>query len=305
MINVDWSTIRPLDGSQQKGFEELCVQLARLEISPNPQFYRPGIPDGGAECYDILDNGDEWAWQAKYFIGMSVKQWPQIDESIKTVLEKHPRLIRYYICIPWDLPDARIENRQSAKERWDVHVKKWEGWASERGMKVEYIYWGSSELIDRISRPEFISKYRFWFDKKFFDIPWFEARLEEALLAAGPRYTPEITVNIPLSSEFEAFGRTEQFFNDLKSSARLIREKMRTFEYNNSKIVDPTLEPLISIFISNVQDILSELGLIEYLPVGALPFQKIVDKIDIHQSDLKPKLANSYTLNLIKVAHFI
>jgi len=280
MIGVDWNAIRPLNGTQADGFEELCAQLARVESPPGSQFIRKGTPDGGVECYAILSNGDEWGWQAKYFDVIGDSQWQQIDKSIETALEKHPRLIRYFVCIPLNLPDARIDNRRSAQDRWDEHVVKWSGWASERGMTVEFLYWGSSELIDRITRPEFISKYRFWFDARAFDTPWFTARLEEAVRAAGARYTPEIHVDLPIAAEFEAFGRTERFFDGVKAHARDIREKLRNFEFSDPKTIEPTYDTSVSASISEVQEILTSLGSIEFLPVGVLPFRQIADKID-------------------------
>jgi hypothetical protein len=39
---------------------------------------------------------------------------------------------------------------------------------------------------------------------------WFTARLDEALKTAGPRYTPEVHVDLPIAGELEAFGRTER-----------------------------------------------------------------------------------------------
>lgn len=276
MIGVDWNAIRPLDGSQQKGFEELCAQLARLELPVVLSIIRVGTPDGGVECYATLPDGNELGWQAKYVHAIEDSQWSQIDRSIKTALEKHPHLIKYYICVPWDRPDGRIEGRQSAKDRWDEHVAKWTGWASEHGMTVEFIYWGSSELIDRISRPNFVSKLRFWFDARAFDTPWFTARLEEAVKAAGARYTPEIHVDLPIATEFEAFGRTERFFNGLKSQAKEIRENLQNFNGYDFITVEPKER---TAFVSKVQEILTNLGSIEFLPVGTLPFQRIIDRI--------------------------
>jgi hypothetical protein len=107
-FNLDWSGIRPLNGSSHNGFEELCAQLAENEIPKGARFERKGTPDAGVECYAILDDGTEWGWQAKYFDSLGNSQWSQLDDSVETALDKHPRLVRYFICIPLDLPDARI-----------------------------------------------------------------------------------------------------------------------------------------------------------------------------------------------------
>src|ERR1043166_9090225 len=96
-VNIDWNGIRPLNGGHDKGFEELCAQLARAEAPPASQFVRKGTPDAGVECYAILRDDSEWGWQPKYFDALGDSQWSQIDESVGKALEKHPRLVRYFV----------------------------------------------------------------------------------------------------------------------------------------------------------------------------------------------------------------
>src|ERR1700730_809241 len=142
-MNIDWSAIRPLNGSRADGFEELCAQLARAECPHDSRFERKGTPDAGVECYAVLGDRGEWGWQAKYFDTLGDSQWSQIDDSVKQALQKHPKLVRYFICVPLDRADARVGGRRSAKERWDDHIAKWASWASEHNMSVEFVYWGS------------------------------------------------------------------------------------------------------------------------------------------------------------------
>ncbi len=278
-INIDWNAIRPLNGSRANGFEELCAQLARAESPAGSWFERKGTPDAGVESYAVLGDGSEWGWQAKYFDGFGDSQWSQLDDSVKTALEKHPRLVRYFVCVPLDRPDARIEGRRSARERWDEHVQKWAGWASARSMTVEFVYWGSHELLERLVRPQHVGRIRFWFDVRGFDAAWFTARLDEALKTAGPRYTPEIHVDLPIAAELEAFGRTEGFFDRIKAHARDLRKKLRTFGYTESKSVEPTLDASGSALSSQVQAVLTELGAVTVQPIGDLPFQRIADQV--------------------------
>ena len=107
-LTLDWNAIRPLDGARDKGFEELCAQLARKESPWGSEFVRKGSPDAGVECFAILSDGGEWGWQAKYFDSLGESQWLQLDKSVKTAIEKHPRLVRYHVCVPLDRPDARL-----------------------------------------------------------------------------------------------------------------------------------------------------------------------------------------------------
>ena len=104
-----------MNGTQKGGFEELRCQLASR--------VRPGDADAGVECFATLPDGSEWAWQAKFFRTLGDNQWKQIDKSIRTALDKHPSLARYYVCVPLDLADPRVEKQDWALDKWDTHVK--------------------------------------------------------------------------------------------------------------------------------------------------------------------------------------
>ncbi len=64
-LDLDWNSIRALNGSKRDGFEELCTQLARADCPPGSRFERKGTPDSGVEAYVVHPNQTEWAWQAK------------------------------------------------------------------------------------------------------------------------------------------------------------------------------------------------------------------------------------------------
>lgn len=277
-MTLDWNSIRPLNGGRDKGFEELCAQLARAEAPSGSAFVRKGTPDAGVECYAILSDGTEWGWQSKYVDNLGNSQWSQIDKSIKTALKKHPKLVRYFVCVPLDRADARIDGRKSAKDRWDDNVAKWSGWASNLGMTVEFVYWGGHELVERLARPVHIGRRRFWFDVVGFDAPWFTARLDEAVDAAGPRYTPKVHVDLPIAWEFEAFGRTDRVFDREKARARRIREKLRAVQYSQGAS-EPTADAELAAVSSKVQAVLTAIGAIEALATGPLPFRDISEQI--------------------------
>jgi hypothetical protein len=149
---MDWSNLRPWEGSQNKAFEELCCQLAHADIpAPAAHFYRKGTPDAGVECFWILPNGDEHAWQAKFLFELGSAQWGEIDESVQTAIDKHPRLVKYTVCLSLDLPDARVTRRsgtrvKSLRDRWDERVAKWQTWAQQSGMAVDFEYWGQFHI---------------------------------------------------------------------------------------------------------------------------------------------------------------
>ena len=111
--SIDFRRIRPIDGDIKKGFEELCSQLARNETPSSAEFIRKGTPDAGVECYSVFEDKTEWGWQAKFFPDSDSLDWSQIDKSVKKALKKHQKLVCYYICLPQNLPDGRIDNKRA------------------------------------------------------------------------------------------------------------------------------------------------------------------------------------------------
>ena len=278
-MQLNWNDIRSLNGSQANGFEELCAQLAHAE-SPDAKFVRKGTPDAGVECYCILSDGSEWGWQAKYFDTLGTTQWSQLDKSVETALDKHPNLVRYYVCIPLDRPDARIEGQKSAMQRWNEHLEKWKEWAQKRSMCVEFVWWGSSELLERLSQNKHIGRRYFWFDQRGFDNEWFQARLDEAVEAAGPRYTPEIHVDLPIARDLELFGRTESAFAAVKSLAREIRKELQYAKSSDSTQEDPSKIPALNDLLKAGDKILKTFSLLEYISDGTLSFAAITKEIE-------------------------
>ena len=143
MFNIDFNNIRPLKGSSNEGFEEFVCQLARQEVIPSSkEFKRNGKPDGGVECYWILEDGSFVAWQAKYFCkAFENSQYKQIDSSVKEALKSYPQLKRYIIVVPIDPSNAHIEGKKSMKERVEEYAKKW----SIINPNVVFDFWWASD----------------------------------------------------------------------------------------------------------------------------------------------------------------
>ncbi|WP_232508662.1 hypothetical protein, partial [Burkholderia thailandensis] len=47
---------------------------------------------------------------------------------------------------------------------------------------------------------------------------WNRKRFAEAHKAAGPRYTPELNIELSLADHFHALGRTPEFFDRIRSA---------------------------------------------------------------------------------------
>ena len=221
---LDWDKLRS-DVDKRGSFEELCCQLARHEeVPPNSTFVRLAPPDAGVECYWTLQDGSEWGWQAKYFLkSPSAAEWAQIDESVKKALKARPDLTKYFVCLPVDRSDGKREGQTSFLCRWKQHVEKW-----QRGKNIEFEYWGSSEIGDRLSRDEHRGRHKYFFDKEFLSSDWFEKHIDDAVNNAGPRYRPELNVELPIAKIFDVLGRTQWFYSELR---RISKEIIKDTNY--------------------------------------------------------------------------
>ena len=148
-MSINWNSLRE---PKTDAFEELCCQLALREPLDNrSKFVRKGSPDAGLECYWVRPDGTETGWQAKFFLtSPSDGQWSQIDSSVKVAIDKHPRLTHLIICLPQNLSDARRPKTETARQKWDKRVEKWNHWASEIGRTVEFKLRDESALIGSI-----------------------------------------------------------------------------------------------------------------------------------------------------------
>ena len=169
MTTIDWTAIRPHDGTKAGGFQQLCVELAMGEKSEDAEFFTPGNPDGGVDCYEVFEDRSERGWQAKYFHSLGDSQFSQMDESVRTALNRHPNLVRYIFCIPMNLADPRIDDRKYDQDRWDKRVAKWKRWAEERNMGVEFELWGGSRLVSLLTQEKHRGRRYYWFNEQVFD----------------------------------------------------------------------------------------------------------------------------------------
>ena len=281
MNNIAWQNIRTWNGSKAGGFQELCVQLARLEAHDSSKFMALGVHDAGVECYCVLPDGDEWGWQAKYFTSSLTKnQWQQLDSSVNTALDKHPKLVRYYVCVPRDRSDARVTNQTSEMDKWNDHVSKWETRAHNRGMNVRFVWWGSSELIDRLSREEHAGRRFFWFGQHEFGQNWFDLHLAESVETAGPRYTQEVHVDLPIAQDMERFSRSGSSFDQVKAlslGVRRVHNSLMLIHRSSDRHANGFTLDGLSNATSKVLDALKRL---EPSPVGYIPFPEIVKAAD-------------------------
>jgi len=225
-MNIDLRNIREHNGTKAGGFEELVCQLAHLQRPEGAlRFVRKegAGGDAGVECYWVLEDQTEVCWQAKYFIGaMTSARWRQLDKSFSKALERHPKLTKYFICLPIDRTDIRRTGRDgkkviSVEDEWQQNVSKWKEMAKSQDRSVEFEFWGKHEITSflTIDDPLYSGKALYWLDATVLTTSKFEKVVNRAKDALGDRYDAGLHVDLPVSRNIDGLCLNEQWRKDL------------------------------------------------------------------------------------------
>ena len=230
--DISFQNVRPVDGSRQDGFEELCCQLASLEaFRADSKFCRKGRGgDAGVECFVRYPDGKETGWQTKYLFVWDQGIASQLDTSIRAALEKHPQLTEYVVCLPFDLSDSRSDGTTSAREKWERWRTKWEEYAAQKQRELTITLWGRSEFCARLARdnPAYAGRVLYWFGVEAITAAWFREHFEKARTSLGNRYTPETNVELSIRRDFFAFARHPQLQIEIDGWFNRVTEKGRS-----------------------------------------------------------------------------
>jgi len=210
-VEIDFKKLRPHNGSLDQAFEELCFQILKPTLPGHERLERPGAPDAGVELITWSADGGAWAWQSKFFTEqLDDNEFAQMKKSFETALKTYPEITRYTFCVPFNRPsEAPRARRKSAMQKWRDAAKRWAEWAAERGSAVDICYLGLSELIDELTKDEHAGRRLYWFDQTVLTGEWFDRKLDRTVKAAGPRYTPEVNVELEIAEVFEGIARTD------------------------------------------------------------------------------------------------
>lgn len=214
--DIDFGRIRPhgQPASRANAFEELAsilIEQGVVDWPPHVRFFRFGNPDGGREGKGTLPGGEVWAWQVKYVFDFDASTAGQVSASVRRVLETEPRLTRYFVALPIDLPAGDTSDRKSAYKRWEEKVSEWEALAQAKGMVVEFVFVGAHQLITALTQPQHAGRARYWFEAQILTSGWQRRRVEEAHAKEGPRYSPELHVEVDVVRALDAVGRSESY----------------------------------------------------------------------------------------------
>jgi hypothetical protein len=230
--DIDFARIRPhgRPASRDAGFEELASILISHGVVEWPEgmkFERFGNPDGGREGRGILPDGTVWAWQAKYVFEFDAGAAGQVTSSVHRVLDTEPRLRRFLVVFPFDLPAGDTADRTSAHTRWSSKVAEWEAAAEERGRTIEFVFVGAHELITALTEAQHAGRARYWFDSDVLSPERQSRDLEQTLAKANRRYSPQLHVEVDAVQALEGLGRTGEHIHRWQGRLAQLREATR------------------------------------------------------------------------------
>jgi len=229
--DIDFKQIVPRCGGKTEAFEELCCQLAGRTLPEGTPFerIRGAGGDGGVECFADPPSGGRVGWQAKYVFDIDALL-TQLTKSLTTALRIHPSLTSYVVCFPFDPTGTTGRKGKTELDKFEEWEEQQVEAATADGRQLTIERWPAGKLLSLFLDYDSAGGIReFFFNATVLSEEWFANHLEAAKGHAGPRYTPELNVQTPLSSWFAAFGRTSSWADELKNRLRACKQAHEHF----------------------------------------------------------------------------
>ncbi|TFD20874.1 ATP-binding protein [Cryobacterium sp. TMT4-10] len=204
-----------MGGTQARGFENLCFQLA--DRAPGGwQTTKTGDPDGGVEWYHTSPGGDVLGFQCKFvwdIADLIAAAKSSFDTVAGNLAARNVSTLTFYA--PFDLPDAADRNAsgklvKSARAKWNDAVNKWRKGLPD-GARIEVRLETAGWILDRILEPGNEGRLKYFFDREHLGREWFETKLTHTVELADERYTPASNVNLVIGRDIEALRFAPRF----------------------------------------------------------------------------------------------
>lgn len=235
-MEIDFYKVRPISKGRAEGFEELCCQIFFREFNSDNNVYsrfRGDGGDGGVEALFNISNGNKIALQSKYWedCKLGTSQIDQLSKSIKTAKTNHPEIIKYYISIPFNLT-GKVSGGNRGKSQTD----KFDEWKvkKENEFSVEIILWSQTRLSELIIKHDESGGFRkYWFDTTVLTDEHYTQHIQQAIAQAGKRYTPKLSIKVPILNAFEAFVKPENLFEDIIKYITPLEKKLKSRSFKD------------------------------------------------------------------------
>lgn len=309
MQSINFNEIRSINNGQQDGFEEFVCQLAsnmNYEDSKAIFIDNNGAGgDGGVECFWRFENGEEYGWQAKYFLHtLNQSQWNQIKKSFDTAIKKHPTLTKYYVCIPRELNNSmKTRNDKpvnSERDNWIKNTKMWKENAKKAGKDVEIILWDENSmsnllLKDKRNGP---GMAEYWFNKDILTMDIFKSIFLDSKDSLGPRYSEENNIDLPINEKLNILSRNDKWY-------KKIEKFLKTFLKINNRMKYWKLKEDIELEKKQELEELKKITKNLYSNILEFPTDKLIlfKKFDILNQGLREISENLGDLILFSISH--
>lgn len=230
-MEFDFKKIREHEGTRSGGFEEMICQLAYYEYhqKQSVRFIRKDGAggDAGVECYWVMADGNEYCWQAKYFINeFGRRQLQQLEKSFVRAIEKHPRMSKYFVCIPRDIFDGRVKDKNSntgiRKSNWDKFLDYC--LKASSGREIEIVLWSKHHIQNKLmlDLPSMHGKAEFWFDVPLLNTNKIKKVTKDSIQSLSRRYLPQYHVDSAIFEYFDALSCNSNWIQKIENAIHLI-----------------------------------------------------------------------------------
>ncbi len=259
---IRFSEIKPHRGRRETGFEEMACQLFAHEYATRGRVVRREGSGGDRGLESFVENGRGEivaGLQAKWFCEkLTGSQWNKIDDSMCTALRDNAQqaaLLEMVIAVPRDLNAAQ-------RKTFNAWCVQWATLAKELGWKKapKFVWWGASELMDRLLKPECGGMRGYWFEFPDFTRERCGELTHAAILQLGDRYIAQLHTRTEAENVLHAFLRTETFRRKFVEAAQVTVSGWNEAEREDSESWDAPTKQALSVARKAWQRALHTLG---------------------------------------------
>jgi len=195
---MNWHALRTYGQTPAKSFEELCYQIAKTLFGSLGRFTPIDDSGGGdgVEFYLELPNGEEWGWQAKFYLPgarlSDSNRQAAISGSLRRALAVHPRLTKWYLCTPMTFTPRELSWLRGVDPAGNSVRGLPEVIPFGHGIEIEH--WNESDFGDWLSQPRFAGKRQYFFGELELDAAWFARRLDQERPSVSHEYLADLHV---------------------------------------------------------------------------------------------------------------
>lgn len=238
---IDFSKLKNYKADKKKSFELLCYHVARRGYNTTGTFTPVDDSGGGdgVEFYLTLPNGDDWGWQAKYFLETDRlnhgNRKKQIISSLETACKHHPNLKKWFLCTPSNFTP---EEQKWFKEELPKKIP------NSFKIKPELIHWHGNFFTSCFADPKFCGIANFFFGTLEFTTDWFKKRFDENFKSVESKYDPELhSENEYISSALDHVLINSGFIFQWEKAKQKFHQKEQEFLENLEIIKKARLKP--------------------------------------------------------------